>query len=105
MSEVGINLNEQIQESLRLLLKNTRLFEGCDDEIDIWIESVKNFEKTEDRLQISSWIAHIFKKVSRNTEKYLSSMHKIITESEKEMDEKQDQNEIFNGKFSHEIDY
>ena len=92
-----VSLDVEVRQTINLLLSGCGLFEGFNDQIDIWIDSVIYLENGEDKLEVANWIAKIINRVSKHTEKYLSLIHKTEENTGDEIVDINKYEDIFKG--------
>lgn len=73
----------EIKQTLKLLLNNCEVFEGYDDQIEIWINAITSIKSHEDKLKVAEWLTKIIKRVFNNTQKYEA----LIIQAEKIVEE------------------
>ncbi|XP_014204938.1 nucleolar pre-ribosomal-associated protein 1 [Copidosoma floridanum] len=67
----------EVINTIKLLINSCGIFEGCNDEIEIWIDAITYIDNHEDKLEVSNWIAKTIKRVSKNVEKYVSLISQV----------------------------
>ncbi|XP_053970281.1 nucleolar pre-ribosomal-associated protein 1 [Hylaeus volcanicus] len=62
-----------IKTTIKILLNTTGMFEGCSDQIDIWINGFVNIDEKE---EIINWFINILKKAAKDVDKYVNEIIK-----------------------------
>lgn len=100
MTKVGdkdASLDAEVRHTLNLLLGGCGIFEGYNDQIEIWIDGITYVENVDDKLTTAEWITKLVKRISKHTEKYISLIRKTEENTEEEMTFVNKQEDIFNG--------
>nr|XP_031843473.1 nucleolar pre-ribosomal-associated protein 1 [Nomia melanderi] len=69
-----------VKSTIKMLLNITGIFEGCNDQLDIWINGFINLDESE---EIVDWFVHLIKKTSKDIKKYVNEVieaEEIISE-------------------------
>ncbi|XP_008209600.1 nucleolar pre-ribosomal-associated protein 1 [Nasonia vitripennis] len=96
VGDKNVSFDSEVRQTLSLLLNGCGVFEGFNDQIEIWINSITHLDGIDDKLEVASYVGKIIKRIYKHTEKYLSLIHKIEENTgEEEMDISR-QEDIFN---------
>lgn len=96
VGDKNISFDSEVRQTLSLLLNGCGVFEGYNDQIDIWINSIIHLDSIDDKLEVASYVEKMIKRVYKHTEKYLSLIYKAEENTgEEEMDISK-QEDIFN---------
>lgn len=71
MNEEVSSISSSIKVTIKVLLNATGIFEGCNDQLDIWINGFVNLDGKE---EATSWFVNIIKRTSRDIEKYANEI-------------------------------
>ncbi|OXU29987.1 hypothetical protein TSAR_001104 [Trichomalopsis sarcophagae] len=96
VGDKNVSFDSEVRQTLSLLLNGCGVFEGFNDQIEIWINSITHLDGIDDKLEVASYVGKIIKRVYKHTEKYLSLIHRVEENiGEEEMDISR-QEDIFN---------
>lgn len=66
------------RKTIKMLLTASGMFEGCTDQMDIWVNSFTIFDDPDERLKVANWFVKVIQHAIKHTDKYLD----IIGEAE-----------------------
>ncbi|XP_066598571.1 nucleolar pre-ribosomal-associated protein 1 isoform X2 [Prorops nasuta] len=78
LDKTEVAICQQVKDTIKLLLDGSRMFEGCDDQVDIWINGFYNFKDSDEKNSLILWFVNILKATSKNPDKYV----KLIMETD-----------------------
>ncbi|XP_076235375.1 nucleolar pre-ribosomal-associated protein 1 [Calliopsis andreniformis] len=74
LDEEVSSISSCVKESIKILLCATGMFEGCNDQLDVWINGFVNLN---DKEEVTNWFVNVIKKTARNIEKYANEIIKM----------------------------
>ncbi|XP_011299628.1 nucleolar pre-ribosomal-associated protein 1 [Fopius arisanus] len=57
-------------QTIKSLLQASKIFEKCEDQIDIWLNSLNLLKNSEERTEVSQWLVKIIPKAAKHAVKY-----------------------------------
>ncbi|XP_011500624.1 PREDICTED: nucleolar pre-ribosomal-associated protein 1 [Ceratosolen solmsi marchali] len=79
------SLDYEIRETINVLLEKSGIFEGYNDQIEIWIDGITYFKSLE-KVEVANWITKIIKRVFKHNDKYASLIFEIERNSGEKVD-------------------
>lgn len=75
------------------------MFEGCSDQIEIWINAIISLGDSEERTEIANWIVKIVKRALKRIETYVDLIHEAEQNNGEPVISAKRMEDIFAGKY------